>query len=63
MNEIYIAMMNMKLHEIIDLNEITSIIRVPGGWIYIVETNNEGTLPHAMTSTFVPYINEEHEDD
>ena len=57
-DKLYTNLINMKLHQVIDLNEITSILRVPGGWIYIIETHNEGTLPHAMTSTFVPY-NEE----
>jgi hypothetical protein len=44
----------MKLHEILEINEISTVMRVPGGWNYIVETSNKGMLPHAIASTFVP---------
>jgi len=38
---------NMKLHDILNFNDFT-VIRVPGGWIYI---------QHCGT-TFVPFNNE-----
>ena len=52
--ENFTTLLNMDLHETVELNEISTIMRVPGGWIYIVETSNKGILPHAITSTFVP---------
>jgi len=52
--ELFNFLLNMKLHEVLDVNEILTVMRVPGGWTYIIETHNEGLLPHAITSTFVP---------
>lgn len=56
--DVYDNLLNMELHDVLDLDSITSVIRVPGGWIYVIETQNEGPFPHAMTSSFVPYTNE-----
>lgn len=47
----------MKLHEdtiAVDSNLITTVIRVPGGWIY----NSYDKGNQILSSCFVPYCNE-----
>ena len=46
---------NMKLHDIFNLNikEVTSVLRVAGGWLYIIYDCED-----KFTTTFVPFDNE-----
>ena len=49
----------MKLHETATLNDGTSIIRVPGGWIYTIAKeshwlDSERTMVYSHSSVFVP---------
>lgn len=43
----------MELHGWLPVNNYTSVMRVPGGWIY-----NYGDSPSTQTQCFVPYSNE-----
>ena len=52
--ELLTLLLNMNLHDILEINEIITVLKVPGGWNYIIETSNKGMMPHAITSTFVP---------
>jgi len=48
---------NMKLHEQVEISDkgfIGSIMRVPGGWIYEIDSKGY----EVCTSTFVPFDNE-----
>ena len=48
---------NMELHQKVEVNSTTSVLRVSGGWIYLFSFKNEdGTI--TSTSSFVPKSNE-----
>lgn len=44
----------MGLHDIADLNSQVQVLRVPGGWIYIMQTSTIGEF----SACFVPFNNE-----
>jgi len=46
----------MKLHETVEVDTFTQILRVPGGWIYNTFTENGGS--YVVSSTFVRFDNE-----
>lgn len=50
MKDIY----KMKLHQITPLSSQVQVIRVPGGWIYIIQTIMTGEF----STCFVPFNNE-----
>ena len=52
-NSIY----NLKLHELIIIDEEFSVRRVPGGWIYY-ELDIHNIKYTVLHTTFVPYNNE-----
>ncbi len=52
-------LLEMKLHEEYVFNPSEAhcfrvVTRVPGGWIYEIETHKNGLYPGGMTSCFVP---------
>lgn len=49
---IWLAMYKMQLHEILQIDQYMSIMRVPGGWLYRIGYGKE------FKSTFVPYSDE-----
>jgi hypothetical protein len=48
----------MKIHDVLDVNGDTTVMRVPGGWVYIHTPFTDGSLRNGATTTsvFVPYI-------
>lgn len=51
----------MKLHEVVDMeNERinASVMRVPGGWLYIFTADWVAGVQGIQGTTFVPYNNE-----
>ena len=56
----------MKLHEVLELQDkdlATSVIRVPGGWIYRSCISNCANIEQlSLTSTFVPFNKEDIEE-
>jgi hypothetical protein len=47
---------SMALHDELSINNVTDVIRVPGGWIYRVITGNDN-LGYPVSICFVPYDN------
>ena len=50
MNNLY----KLNLHSVLEVNGLISVLRVPGGWIYITQTMMTGEF----STCFVPFNNE-----
>ena len=48
---------DMSIHDIISIEPSTEVLRVPGGWIYMTESYQEGRKV-AVAGCFVPYYKE-----
>lgn len=48
----------MKLHDEINIDKYLRVLRVPGGWIYIQDTQMS-EKGWSSTSSFVPYNNDD----
>ena len=56
MSDTGVAIYDMALNEEIGLSREQRVLRVPGGWIYITDTESGGGW--SSTSCFIPFNNE-----
>ena len=49
-------LLTMELHEDIEINSYTNVMKVPGGWIYryFIEKENSDEQPLFQSAVFVP---------